>query len=118
MEAIQQYIQPELLITVPLLYLIGTQLKRHKKFPDSKIPITLGAISIALSILYTFSTVPLSNVQEVLGALFTALTQGALCAATSVYTHQLIKQSRESDTGAPPEEPVPPPSGPAKPNTP
>ncbi|MEG0769450.1 MAG: phage holin family protein [Ruthenibacterium sp.] len=97
MEDVQQYISPELLIIVPILFLIGTQLKRSPKFPDSKIPVTLGGIAVALSILYTFSTVPLNSVQEVFKALFIALTQGLMCAGSSVYTHQLIKQGARSD---------------------
>ncbi|MEG2931305.1 MAG: phage holin family protein [Ruthenibacterium sp.] len=115
MENVQQYISPELLIIVPVLFLIGTQLKRIPKFPNSKIPLTLGGIAVALSILYTFSTVPLNSVQEVLKALFIALTQGLLCAGSSVYTHQLIKQGIQG--GSPAEFLQPPVNGSAPPQS-
>lgn len=115
MEEVRQYIQPELLTTIPILYVIGMQLKRSKKFPDSKIPVTLGIISIALSILYTFSTVPLHSVQNILQALFTGVTQGLLCAGTSVYTHQLMKQGRADTGGGSDAQAQPPPSAGSEP---
>ena len=102
MKNMQELIQPELLAIVPVLYWMGTWLKKNTKFPDGKIPLTLGFISIALALLYTFSTVPLGSVAAVARALFTSITQGVLCASASVYTHQMIKQGRSPDSAPPP----------------
>ena len=38
---------------------------------------------------------PISGWQSGMAALFTAITQGVLCAGGSVYVHQLLKQSKE-----------------------
>lgn len=94
MEDFTQFIQPELLVVVPVLYLIGTRLKRSPKFQDEKIPVTLGILSIVLCTLYVFSSAPAASLQEVLRALFVSVTQGILCAGASVYIHHCIKQER------------------------
>lgn len=92
---LQSLIQPELLALVPLLSALGTMLKRRESFPDEKIPLTLGGVSIAVAVLYVFATVPLGGVQSILHALLTGLLQGVLCAGASVYAHQLMCQSRK-----------------------
>lgn len=44
----QDYIKTELLVLIPVLYLIGIGLKKSK-MPDKWIPITLGVIAVILS---------------------------------------------------------------------
>lgn len=90
----QNYIKPELLILVPVLYLIGTGIKQSK-IADKHIPWILGAVSVFLAGLYIFASEPIRGSQSVAIALFTAITQGILCAGASVYINQLIKQSKE-----------------------
>lgn len=92
----QQFIKPELLILIPVLYFIGMAIKKssiHDKF----IPLLLGITSIAISGIYLFATTEVVGSQAVATAIFTAITQGVLCAAASVYTDQLIKQSLKKD---------------------
>ncbi len=84
MEEFKQFISPELLILVPVLYIIGFGVKKTKLIPDKFIPIVLGACGIVLSCLWVhdFSFV----------GIFTAITQGILVAGASVYFNQIIKQ--------------------------
>lgn len=88
---IKEFIKPELLILIPVLYIVGAGIKKTK-INDKFIPILLGSISIVLTGLYVFATSDLGNGKEVVLAIFTAITQGILLAGTSVYANQLYKQ--------------------------
>lgn len=90
-ELIKEFIKPELLILVPVLYLIGVGLKASS-FKDKFIPVTLGTISIVLSALYVFATTDIEGSKQIAMAIFTAITQGILCAGASVYFNQIYKQ--------------------------
>ena len=92
----QDYIKTELLILVPVLYLIGMGLKKSK-LPDKWIPLLLGATAIILSAIWIVSTECVSNIQEFAMALFTAITQGILIAGASVYANQLYIQSNKAE---------------------
>lgn len=82
----EQFIKPELLILVPVLYAIGAGLKKSK-VKDEYIPYILGGSGIVLAALYVCGTEAFTVL-----SVFTAITQGILCAAGSVYANQLIKQ--------------------------
>ena len=90
----QKYIKTELLVLVPVLYIIGLALKRSK-LADKWIPVTLGITSVVLSALWVVSTSHIANYQEVAAALFTAVTQGILAAGSSVYANQLYVQAQK-----------------------
>ena len=91
------FILPELLILVPVLYALGFALKNSKKFADENIPLTLGACGIVLAFVYILSTQPLTSTQAVGSAIFAALTQGVLVAATAVFSNQVIKQGQKTE---------------------
>lgn len=93
MDYLKQFVQPELLVTVPVLYFIGMWMCRTDKMENHRIPLYLGGIGVAFAVLYTLSTAPLANYQDVMGAIFMAVTQGILCSGASVYVNQLIKQN-------------------------
>lgn len=93
---IQQYIRTELLILIPVLYIIGMGLKKSKA-ADRYIPLVLGAVSVILSALWVFATEDLGNGKEIAAAFFTAVTQGVLTAGASVYIHQLYIQSKKEE---------------------
>lgn len=90
----QEYIKPELLILIPVLYLIGAAVKKSN-IADKFIPVILGAVAVVLAGVYLFATEPINGSQAVATAIFTAFTQGVLCAGASVYVNQIIKQTKE-----------------------
>ena len=92
----QEFIKPELLILIPVLYFIGTAIKKSK-IKDNIIPFVLGCIAIFLAGIYLFASEEINGSQAVATAIFTAITQGVLCAAASVYANQIIKQSMKEE---------------------
>lgn len=92
----QEFIKPELLILIPVLYFIGIGIKKSA-IRDSWIPLILGGTGILLSGIYLFAVEEINGTQAIATAIFTAITQGILCAAASVYTNQLIKQAQKED---------------------
>ena len=93
---LMEYIKPELLVLVPVLYFIGAAVK-HSKFADKFIPWILGGVSIALSALWIFATSDVGNLSDIALAAFTANTQGVLIAGASVYINRLAKQTRKEE---------------------
>jgi len=76
------------MITVPVLCFAGYTIKKTKVIPERFIPIALSAIGIIFAVTWALSQ-PMDNIFP---AVFTAITQGVLSAASAVYVHQLIKQ--------------------------
>ena len=93
-EAFKEFIKPELLILIPVLYLIGVGIKKSE-VKDKFIPLMLSIVAIILSGLYVFATSEITGAKEIAMAIFVALTQGILTAVASVYFNQLYKQSQK-----------------------
>ena len=91
-EMLKEFIKPELVVLIPVLYIIGMALK-NSQMADKHIPMLLGAVSVILSFLFIGATEAISGWKEILMALFSGFTQGVLCAGASVYVNQIIKQS-------------------------
>lgn len=91
MEALQNYIKPELLILVPVLYILGAAVKRSE-FKDKFIPWIIGVAGIILSCMYVVGTEGITVI-----GIFTAITQGILCAGASVFVNQLAKQQHKAE---------------------
>jgi hypothetical protein len=92
----QDYIKTELLVLIPVLYLIGIGLKKSK-LADKWIPTLLGVLAVVLSFTWVMSTAEISGVQETASAIFTAVTQGILVAGASVYANQLYIQAKKKE---------------------
>lgn len=92
----QDYIKSELLILIPVLYFIGTGLKKSK-VSDKYIPLLLGIISIFLSGIWVFATSEITGIGEFALCLFTVITQGILIAGASVYANQIYSQSQKEE---------------------
>lgn len=92
----QEYIKSELLVLVPVLYIIGLGLKKSN-LKDKWIPLVLGLTSIALSAVWVTATSQIATIQEVAAALFTAVTQGILAAGASVYANQIYIQAHKDE---------------------
>lgn len=83
-----QYISPELLILVPVLYGIGAIIKNLETVKDNYIPAILCVTGIVLSCLWVLGTEGVNCT-----SLFTAIVQGVLVAAAAVFSNQLVKQA-------------------------
>jgi len=95
-EILKEFVKPELLILIPVLYIIGAGLK-VSKFKDNFIPVTLGVVGILLSTIYVFATTDISGNKDILMGIFISLTQGVLVAGCSVYFNQIYKQLKKGD---------------------
>lgn len=91
-DMLKEFIKPELLILIPVLYLIGSALKKSS-FIDKKIPYLLGLFGVCLTLLYLLPQATVLDWKEVITILFTGVTQGILLAGASVYVNQLVKQA-------------------------
>ena len=92
-ELLKEYIKPELLVVVVVLYFVGAGLKNTELVKDKFIPIILGVVGVIISAIYIIATSTISKYQEVLIVLFSSIVQGILVAGASVYINQVIKQS-------------------------
>ena len=89
-EFLMGYIKAELFILVPILWLCGKALKKSN-VKNTLIPAILGGFGVILACLYVFSVCEMFSVRGILSCLFAGITQGLLCAGTSVYANELIK---------------------------
>lgn len=89
---IKEMIKPELLILIPVLYFIGIAIRNSEKVNNAYIPLIVGLLGICIALLYVLATEPAGTSQEIMLAIFTAITQGVLVAGASVYINQIIKQ--------------------------
>lgn len=96
-EVFKDYIAPELVVLVPVLYLLGAGLKKSQYVADKHIPAILGAAGIVLAALYILATTTFAGWQTAVMAVFTAVVQGVLCAGGSVFVNQLVKQSAKTE---------------------
>ena len=97
MENIMEYIRPELVILIPVLYFVGVGLKKSESVPDKHIPVILGVCGILLAALYVVATSALDSWQAGIMAAFVAATQGILAAGCSVYINQVGKQGGKDE---------------------
>lgn len=93
---LNEYIKPELLVLIPVLYFIGVAVKKSN-VPDKFIPWILGGVAVALSTLWICANCPMSSGAEIATGIFTAITQGVLVAGASVYVNQLYKQTGKEE---------------------
>lgn len=91
-ELVKEFIKPELIVLIPVLYIIGLGFKKTTLLKDKYIPLVLGLMGIVLTGLYIFATTDMTGSKEIVMAIFTALTQGVLIAGASVYANQIYKQ--------------------------
>ena len=76
------YIAENVLVLIPVIYIIGMFLKGLKGVSDKYIPFVLMFISIAFSV-------------AMLGLNVDSIIQGILIAGATVLSNQLIKQSKK-----------------------
>lgn len=93
-EMLKSFIKPELVILIPVLFIIGKAIK-NSEIKDKFIPLILGIVSIVLCSLYVYGTTDIANSKEFIMSIFVVITQGVLVAGASVYADQLIKQAKK-----------------------
>lgn len=90
----QDYVKTELLVLVPVLYLLGAGLKKSL-VSDRWIPLILGLVGVILSAVWVLATADVSGMRQMAAAVFTAVTQGVLVAGASVYVNQIYLQAKK-----------------------
>lgn len=93
----KEYIMPGLLVLIPALFGLGVIFKNTSRIKDEDIPLTLLIISLFLAACFVLGTNPIPDVQSAATAIFTSLTQGALCAAGAVFAHQVHIQKMKGE---------------------
>lgn len=91
MNEILNFVKPELVVIIPVIYFFGAVLKTSM-FKDKLIPVANGAFAIVLCLMYVFGMSDIHSKKEITMALFTAITQGILCAGCATYANQILKQ--------------------------
>ena len=91
-DLLKEFIKPELLALVPVLYLVGAALKTSA-VNNKHIPWILGSCGVVLSCIWIAATEPVGDWKAILLAMFTGFVQGILSAGASVYVNQIIKQA-------------------------
>jgi len=94
---IESYIDPGLLVLVPVLYIIGMAIKKFKRFNTAYLPIVLGILGILLSAMYFYTQLEISDLKQLLELIFNSFIQGILAAGASVYFNQLKKQMQNNE---------------------
>ena len=97
MEQITEYIKPELLVVVFVLYIFGAGLKKTTLIRDKYIPLILGAAGIGLCTVWVLASCPLGSPREIAMAVFTSVVQGILVAGAGTYVNQVVKQMKKEE---------------------
>ena len=92
---LMELIRPEMLILVPVLYLMGMGLMQAAVFQNRFIPLGLGLLGAILGALWLM----VFRVAEYIGlqSLLMGAAQGTLCAGMSVYANQMYKQLKSGE---------------------
>lgn len=93
-EFVYKFIKPDLLVLIPVLFLIGNALKKSM-VKDCKIPFIIGSLGILLAIVWILSTEDIFGVRECLTAVFAGFCQGVLISGASVFFKQLNIQLKK-----------------------
>lgn len=89
------YVDPELYIIIPLLYVIGIFIKKSK-LNDKWIPLILGVLGVCFAVAYKLTAALPTDGIEILKLSVASLSQGILCAAASVYANNIVKQLKKT----------------------
>lgn len=97
MELVKQYICPELIVLIPVLYFIGMAIRKSEKIDNRYIPVMLAVFGIILSALYMLGTITAITFNTFFSTVFAAIVQGILCAAGAVFVNETKKQMTKSE---------------------
>ena len=74
MDAIQNYVKPELLIVAIVLYFLGMWLKQAAFMKDKYIPLVLGITGVIICSIWVVSTTTFTNGHDIAAAIFASVT--------------------------------------------
>ena len=107
LELLREYIHPELLVMLPVLWLLGHMLSKAR-LPGRLRPWVLLAVSLAAVTLYTLSVSDITGSKALFACLFSILTQGVLLSGGSALLQKLVEKGRaagkKGEKADPPEE--------------
>jgi hypothetical protein len=87
----KEFVRPELLILIPVLYFLGWIIKKSA-CKDWLIPLILAGAGIVLSGLWIAGWQPADVGNNVYGFIFSAIVQGTLVAGTAVFFNNVKTQ--------------------------
>ncbi len=93
-ETITEFIKPELLVLIPVLFFIGVAIVKSNT-ENKFIPFILMGTGIALSGLWVFATSEIATLRDIALAIFTAIVQGILVASGAVLVNETAKQVKK-----------------------
>lgn len=85
------FIKPELLLLIPILMGVGSQIKAAPKIPDWVIPMVIDILGILFASIYVAATYATGD--NIWMAMFTGATQGLLCSLAAIGVNQTVKQT-------------------------
>lgn len=94
MEQITEFIKPELLVLIPVLYFIGAAIVKSST-QNKYIPFILMAAGIFLCGLWVIATSDIRVSKDIALAIFTAIVQGVLVAGGAVLVNESAKQVKK-----------------------
>ena len=89
-QLLMEYIKPGLVVLIPVLWAIGTQLKASRKISDWMIPFVLMAIAVVLALSYVLIIEGVTPM-----AVWAGLMQGLVIWAVEGQLYQSLKQAKE-----------------------
>lgn len=87
---VSSYIKSELIIVIPVLFIL-TQVLKKSKLKKSHIPLIITGVSILITGLYIFSSSDFLSAKGFLSCLFSVLTQGILLSGASALMNEVIR---------------------------
>ena len=93
---ITEFIQPEFFVLIAVCWVVGWLLKQSK-LKDELIPAVLFIFSVLIALVYLLATTTPISLQDWMLMIFTAITQGFLCAGAAVGGNQLVKQTSRAE---------------------
>lgn len=97
MEELMEFVKPELLVVIAVLYLLGVALEKSQWIKEKYVPLILGGVGILICGIYVFATCSCTQGSAVAMAVFTSITQGILVAGASNYVHVVVTQMKKKE---------------------
>lgn len=91
------FVKPELMALVVMLWVVGKMIKGIDAIKDKYIPLILGGVGVIIATAYVVGISALSDDQALLSALLSGVVQGILCAGLAVYGNEIVAQLKKKE---------------------